>query len=148
MKANKALIASVTVKRRLEAQRQRVWEAWTSAEALMAWFTTPDWPIVGAEADPRPGGRYVLRWVSGADGKPVHCQGVYREVVEPERLVFTWTSSHAPGMSETVVTVVLREVDGGTELSLTHEGFDTEKLRKEHDEGWAEMVDCLAEHLH
>jgi hypothetical protein len=50
-------------------------------------------------------------------------------------------------MSETVVTVELLEVEGGTELILTHEGFDTETLRREHDEGWKEVLDSLVRSL-
>lgn len=147
MTARKTPVASVTVRRALRAPRRKVWEAWTSSRALQEWFTSPGHPITGAEVDLRPGGRYVLRWIAEADGTHVHAEGVYREVVEPERLVFTWKSSHAPGMSETLVTVELRERGEETELLLTHEGFDTDKLREEHEGGWKAVLDSLVSHL-
>jgi hypothetical protein len=34
------------------------------------------------------------------------------------------------------VTVMLKDVDGGTELTLTHERFDSERSRDGHAPGW------------
>ncbi|HWB60279.1 MAG TPA: SRPBCC domain-containing protein, partial [Chthoniobacteraceae bacterium] len=51
---------------------------------------------------------------------------------------FTWAWSDNPrdGGDETTVTVDLVEVQGGTQLTLTHEGFATVESRDAHNDGW------------
>ena len=46
-------------------------------------------------------------------------RGVYREVAPHRRLVFTWNLHDAPPEAESVVSVVLNPVPGGTELEFT-----------------------------
>ena len=59
--------------------------------------------------------------------------GEYKEVRPPERLVYTWTWAEG-GMEivETLVTVDLREREGGTEVSLIHERLPTKETRRAH----------------
>jgi uncharacterized protein YndB with AHSA1/START domain len=45
------------------------------------------------------------------------------------------------GVEGSVVTVELRDVDGGTELTLTHELPPDPQVRSGHEEGWH---GCLA----
>ena len=55
--------------------------------------------------------------------------GEFLEVVAPKRLVFTWNVTHPeePAVEERV-TVDLREVDGGTGGTITHEGSLSNRL--------------------
>ena len=46
-------------------------------------------------------------------------RGVYREVVQGSKLVFTWTWQAGPDAIEALITVHLRPVAGGTELDFT-----------------------------
>ena len=71
----------------------------------------------------------LLRSVRSGD-----CHPVIRDV----RLSFTWNSHLHEG---SLVTIELRPVAEGTELTLTHSGLPTEALRTAHDQGWA---GCLA----
>lgn len=59
--------------------------------------------------------------------------GEYLEIVPPEKIVFTW-NSHV--VTNTRVTVELRDLGDSTELTLTHELLETEELRKTHTGGW------------
>jgi uncharacterized protein YndB with AHSA1/START domain len=76
-------------------------------------------------------------------------RGQYREIVEPERLVFTYADEDADGRlgPETLVTVTLVEIAGKTELTLRQTGFTTVALRDGHEGGWASALERLAGHL-
>lgn len=135
------------IERDFDAPRELVFRAWTDPEHLAKWWGPEGMTATHVELDPRPGGRY--RCSMGApDGSENWVQGTYREVVEPERLVFTWAweTDGEPG-DETLVTLQFQDNGGGTRLIVTHEGFDTEESRDQHKFGWSSSLDCLANAL-
>jgi uncharacterized protein YndB with AHSA1/START domain len=87
---------SLTVERTYRVPPQRVWQAWTQAEALKQWFAPNDaFKVEVIEADVRVGGRYRIK-MNAPDGEVHDVSGVYREVVPNERLVFTWAWRTTP----------------------------------------------------
>ena len=80
----------VTVVRTFDASRAAVWDAWTTPDRFAGWFGTPPMttPASTVAMDVRPGGEWRATMVSEEDGSTEPFVGVYREVVEPERLVF------------------------------------------------------------
>src|SRR5579862_8212448 len=72
----------------IDAPREKVFRAWTDPTLLKQWFAPLPWTTPVAELDVRPGGgnRIVMR---SPDGEDMPNRGVYLEVVENERLVFT-----------------------------------------------------------
>ena len=48
---------------------------------------------------------------------------------------------------ESVVTIELAETPGGARLELTQEGFESERARDLHGEGWSSCLDCLEKAL-
>jgi uncharacterized protein YndB with AHSA1/START domain len=74
---------------------------------------------------------------------------VYREIVPPQRLVFThaWLDDSGEPGPETIVTVTLAECDGRTEMTF-HQGiFDSVAARDGHEQGWSSCFELLAELL-
>jgi uncharacterized protein YndB with AHSA1/START domain len=98
--------------------------------------------------DVQPGGACSL-CMRSPEGVEHWRQGVYREVVEPERLVFTWISQDAEGRPgpETLVTVTFAEADGRTTLTLHQTGLDDAAQRHSRRVGWTEGLERLAEIL-
>lgn len=131
----------VTLVRRLRAAPAKVYAALTEPEALMRWWRPDAGPVLSAEADVRPGGRFriVFRTLDGEE----HCgRGEYREVVPNQRLVFTWGWESVPER-ESMVSMVLRPIAKGTELTLTHTQFLDEAERDRHRDGWNGAFDHL-----
>lgn len=95
----------------------RVWRAWVEADALREWFGQASARSWNAALDVRPGGRYRLT-MELPDGTPYDAYGIYREVAEGRRLVFTWTWTAAPEAVEAVISVDLAPVEGGTEMQF------------------------------
>ena len=107
----------VVITRSFAAARGLVFEALTTPALLAKWLLAPGRALEVCEIDLRPGGAYRMIW-RGAGRKDVGPEGVYREVVVPERLVATeaWLDWDA---GETLVTTVLREHRGRTQLTST-----------------------------
>jgi uncharacterized protein YndB with AHSA1/START domain len=76
-------------------------------------------------------------------------RGVYREIVEPERLVFTYAWEDAEGKPghETLVTVTFEELGGKTKLTVHHAVFESVSVCTEHQSGWTECLDRLVAYL-
>jgi uncharacterized protein YndB with AHSA1/START domain len=108
----------LTFKRIYPVAPEKVWRAWTDAQALRQWFGQAEAPGWIGELDVRVGGRLriVLR---DPEGIYHDIRGVYREVAPHRRLVFTWNIHDAPPEAESVVSIVLSPVPGGTELEFT-----------------------------
>jgi uncharacterized protein YndB with AHSA1/START domain len=76
----------------------------------------------------------------GQDSEYVHMVGRYLEITPPERLVFTmgWEDFPTVHMNReaTTVTVEFHELDGETEVVLTHERQPNRRIRVFHRFGW------------
>jgi uncharacterized protein YndB with AHSA1/START domain len=55
-------MTSLTLVRRIKARRQIVFDAVTTAEGIAGWWGPDAGPVLLAEADPRVGGRYRVRF--------------------------------------------------------------------------------------
>ena len=140
---------TLVLKRTYQAKREKVFRAWTDPQALTKWFApTDDSSTPLAQVDLRVGGSYRIQ-MKTPDGRPHTVHGVFREIKEPERLVFTWQweESWACGVGETLVTVELHERPDGTELVLTQEGFVDAAERDRHIGGWTGCLSRLPKGL-
>jgi uncharacterized protein YndB with AHSA1/START domain len=129
------------VTRRFIAPPERVFDAWLDARTAAKWlFATPAGQMVRAEVDPRVGGSFVF--VDRRDGKDVTHAGSYLEIERPRRLAFTFG---VDGTEGTRVVVDIAPIDGGSELTLTHElAPGWEDFADRAREGWSMILDGLA----
>lgn len=137
------------IHRVLDAPRVLVFKTWTSAEHLARWWGPKDFSAPSLSMDFRPGGSY-RHAIRSADGADYWMRGVYQEIVEPERIVFTfaWEDDASQPGAETLVTVTFEEHNGKTRLTFRQEPFATIEERDSHASGWGECLDrleaCLA----
>lgn len=99
----------VALERLIAAPRERVFEAWSAPGPMKRWFAPRPYELVVHEMDFRPGGRFRMA-MRGPKGDAFPFTGRYREIVAPERLV--WTSEFATGPAEQMTTVVAFEAEG------------------------------------
>jgi uncharacterized protein YndB with AHSA1/START domain len=138
---------SLTLSRSYPVAPEKVWRAWTDAEAVKRWWGPgPIEPVSVAELDVRVGGRFRIVF-GGPDGKAHECAGVYREVVPHRRLVFTWTWPNSTPERESLVTITFHVAGKGTELVFLHEQLFDEKVRDDHKRGWSGSLDKLERYL-
>ncbi|MFE9046660.1 SRPBCC family protein [Streptomyces rubiginosohelvolus] len=139
----------IDLTRVLEAPQQRVFAAWTSPEDFAAWYGgEADVPLDRVAMDVRPGGSWSLVIVMPGVEMPFH--GVYREVSEPDGLVFTLKDGSAPEDAEgETVTVIFSDLGGGrTELAFQQRGGNlTPEQYAAAEDGWEAFFDALADRL-
>jgi len=131
---------TVKVSRRFKASPERVFDAWLDpAKARLFLFATPAGEVVRADIDARVGGRFLI--ADRRDGEDVEHTGEYLEIERPRRLVFTFG---VPKFSKDYsrVSIDIVAMDGGSELTLTHEGVLAEYADKT-PEGWGMIFDGL-----
>jgi uncharacterized protein YndB with AHSA1/START domain len=139
----------LTIKRVFDAPRQLVFKAWTDPEHLMRWWGPHGHTTVSCEMDVRVAGawRFCMR---SSNGTEEWQQGAYREIVEPERLVFSYAFEDAAGKPghQSVVTVTFADYEGNkTALTLHQAVFESVLVRDDHVRGWGESLDRLAEYV-
>jgi uncharacterized protein YndB with AHSA1/START domain len=132
---------SLTLKRRLKASPQAVYDAWTDPKKIVKWFGPDNGPVEHASVDVRVGGKYTVMFRT-EDGEQHQVSGIYREVVPNAKLVFTWAWRSTPER-ESLVTILIKPDGAGSLLTLQHERFFDEKARDDHRRGWSGCLDKL-----
>lgn len=133
------------IRRHFDASPETLFDAWFNREEWQAWIGPEGCDCEVPLLEPRVGGRYQLR-MRLTDGTVIPVEGRFTVVDRPNALSFTWGWALA-GNPDTLVHLSFRAVDGGTELTLTHEGLPTPELRQGHGKGWNSTLNKLAAHV-
>jgi uncharacterized protein YndB with AHSA1/START domain len=138
----------LVITRILDAPRLLVFKAWTEPEQVARWWGPQGFVTTLCEMDIRPGGAYCVGMRSPQGTHHVK-RGVYREIVEPERIVFTYAWEDAEGRlgHATLVTVTFAEHGTKTRLTLHQAIFETVSARDSHQAGWTSCLERFAEYL-
>ena len=138
----------LVITRVVNAPPSLVFKAWTEREHLLHWSAPHGFTVTHCEGDVRPGGawRSCMRSPEGVD---LWLSGVYREIVAPERLVFThaWEDDEGKRGHETLVTVTFIDHGGKTKLTFRQAFFESVESRDGHMGGWNECFDRLGDYL-
>jgi uncharacterized protein YndB with AHSA1/START domain len=150
----------LVITRVINAPREAVFKAWTDEKRVARWWGPKGFTVPYCKIDLRPGGvfHYCMR---SPDGEDYWGKGVYSEIVEPERIVFTDVFSDEQGNdvdpteygmsaewpSETTLTVTFDDLAGRTGLALRSGVPEELAERSGARQGWEESLDRLAEYL-
>jgi uncharacterized protein YndB with AHSA1/START domain len=140
-----------TIVREFDAPRQLVFRAWIDPEQLVEWagprgFTTQ---LESVKAEPWAGGRFESVMASDADGTRYASRGVFHEVIEPERLVFSWGDPTGDGSGErdSLITVTFADNNGKTVMTFHLLAPGPLSPDDSAELGWKQSLDRLAETL-
>jgi uncharacterized protein YndB with AHSA1/START domain len=140
----------IVMTRTFDAPRDLVFEAHSSCEHMRNWWGPRKYDVASCEIDFRPGGswRVVHKTADGSEEYGFH--GEYREIVRPERIVWTFEYEGMPG-HVSVETLTLEEYDGKTTVTATAV-YDTVEdrdgmLQSGMEEGAEESYERLDEYL-
>ena len=142
----------ITMTRVFDAPRTLVFDAHTKPELVKQWLLgPPGWSMPVCEMDVRVGGTYRWVWRHDRNGTEMGMGGVYREIVQPERLVTTERFDEAWYPGEGLNTLVLVERGGRTTLTQTMRYESREArdavLKSGMEKGVAASYDRLADLL-
>lgn len=138
----------LTMTRLIRAPRERVYDAFVTAEALRIWQCPRGMRVVELSVDARPLGAWSMS-VRSRDGTLSRVGGVYRELRRPDRIAYTWQWEEGAmaGSPVTLVEVSLSDRDGATWLEMRHSGFASTSARDAHMRGWNGPLGKLADLL-
>lgn len=139
-----------------DAPRELVFEAWTDPEQLNNWYAPDGCTIEFRSIDVKEGGTFHF-----CIHDPVHgecwIKGVYKEILFPEKLVFSMILTNEEGISvnaveagknegwpnETVTTVIFTSIGNQTQLSLHQTVLEEEAKKTGAYQSWIKMFNKL-----
>jgi uncharacterized protein YndB with AHSA1/START domain len=142
----------LSLTRYLKAPRSVLWECWTTPEHIKNFFVPRPHKIVSCEIDLRVGGKFNT--VMDVDGQQMDNKGVYLEIVDQEKLVFTDAYSEnwkpAPDPFMTAIVTFEDHEDGTTKYTAIARHRSTESKKTHEDmgfhDGWGTVVQQLEEY--
>ena len=154
-----------TISRTFAAPRDLLFRVWTEREHLQHWWGPKGVTITHCTNDPRPGGKMHYAMLT-EDGTEAWGRWVYREISEPERLVFISSFSDPDGglarhpFSEEwplqlLSTITFDEQDGGTLVTVRWAPYDASDAERatfdanhaSMNGGWTGTLDRLGDYL-
>lgn len=141
--------AGISILRVFDAPRERIWTEWTEPERFADWFGGPesDVPPATVSMDVRPGGALRATMFAGPDRREIRWVGEYREVIAPERLVFTLSDRPGEPEYELVIVVLTDLGDGRTEMFFEQRGHMAAQQYEQARGGWSTFFDRMDERL-
>ena len=136
--AKSAARRPLTISRAFAAPRERVFQAWSSAERMKRWFSPEGVDVPEAEIDCRPGGAFVI-CMRLPDGTEHWCRGAFGEVVPPEKLTFDCEVSAGAKPGFRVHTSVLFATEGAGSRMTVEQSYEI------YDPGFRFAVEGAAE---
>lgn len=140
----------ITITRVFDAAREEVWKEWTEAERFADWYggAHGEIPVSTVSMDVRVGGEWRATMYAGPDRREIQWKGVYREVVAPERLVFTVTDRPDEEAEELVIVDLTDLGDGRTEMLFQQRGGGLDAAGYERaGKGWGTFFERMTERL-
>jgi uncharacterized protein YndB with AHSA1/START domain len=135
---------TVRLHRVLRAPADRVYRAFLDADAMAKWIAPHGFTGKVHHMDARVGGNYRMSFTNFGSGKSHSFGGTYVELTPHERIRYTdrFEDSNLPG--EMQVTISLRKVVCGTELTIVQEGLPAAIPVEFCYAGWQESLMLLA----
>ena len=151
-----AKLHELSINRVFNAPRDVVYEAFTNAAHTREWMGPRGFVATHFEQDARPGGKWraclhqTEAWKGRTDFPDLGQGGTFREIVPPERLVYTfaWEGQGGQPTRETVITIHFTELGGDrTQMKFHQAFFDSVEQRDGHNEGWNSSFDRLSDYV-
>ncbi len=151
--ANRDLV----ITRTFHAPRELVFKAWSDPEMVKHWWGPKNFTAPFVQMDFRVGGTYLF-CMRSREGEDFWSTGTFREIVPPERIVYTDSFADEKGNKvpasyykmtgewplEMVVTLTFEELEAGkTKFTLRHAGIPAGQMSDMTNAGWNESLDKL-----
>jgi uncharacterized protein YndB with AHSA1/START domain len=152
LKTMQGIARELTITHTFDAPRALVWKAWTDPVHLAAWWGPTGFTNPVCKIDVRPGGA-ILIVMRAPDGAEYPMRGVFQEIVEPERIVFSnfAIDDKDNPMMDGLTTVTFAESAGKTEMTLHTRvvALVPEAVPRigGMEDGWTQSIERLSVHL-
>ena len=136
--------STIRLHRVLRATPERLYRAFLDADAMAKWLPPNGFTGKVHQLDPKVGGAHKMSFTNFSTGRSHSFGGNYLELVPNEKIRYTdrFDDANLPG--EMQVTVTLKKVLVGTELSIVQEGVPDVIPAEACYLGWQESLALLA----
>jgi uncharacterized protein YndB with AHSA1/START domain len=135
--------STVRLHRVIRAKPEKVYRAFTDADALARWLPPNGFLCKIEHVDARIGGTFRMAFRNFTTGSSHSFGGKYLELVPNERLRYSDKFDNAALAGEIMTTVTLRAVSCGTELNVVQEGIPEQIPQEMCYLGWQDSLDHL-----
>lgn len=140
----------LTITRIFDAPRELLFKTWIDPKQMAQWWGPQGFTNPVCELDPRPGGAICIH-MRGPDGVVHPMTGTFREIVAPERLVFTAVAEDQAGkpLLEAHTTVTFEDLGGKTKVTVQASAVGLVdvgwQMLEGMEAGWMQSLERLAE---
>ena len=130
----------ITIETTVDAPVERVWQAWTTPDAIQQWnAASDDWHTTKASVDLREGGTFSSRMEAKDGSMGFDFAGTYTRIVPNELIECSFGDR-----------VLLVEFASGANGTTVRETFDTEETHsvEQQREGWQAILNNFAKYVH
>ena len=135
---------TVHLHRVLTAKPEKIYRAFLDRDAMAKWLPPNGYTCSVHHMDAKVGGTYKMSFTNFTTQKSMSFGGEYRELVENERLRYTDNFDDPNLTGEIQVTVILKNVSLGTEMTIVQEGLPTVIPLEACYVGWQQSLNNLA----
>ncbi|MDW0139702.1 MAG: SRPBCC family protein [Nitrososphaeraceae archaeon] len=135
---------TVHLHRVLTAKPEKIYRAFLDRDAMAKWLPPNGYTCSVQYMDAKVGGTYKMSFTNFTTQKSMSFGGEYRELVENERLRYTDNFDDPNLSGEIQVTVTLKKVSLGTEMTIVQEGLPTVIPLEACYVGWQQSLNNLA----
>ncbi len=135
---------TVHLHRVLTAKPEKIYRAFLDRDAMAKWLPPNGYTCSVHHMDANVGGTYKMSFTNFTTQKSMSFGGEYRELVENERLRYTDNFDDPNLSGEIQVTVTLKKVSLGTEMTIVQEGLPTVIPLEACYVGWQQSLNNLA----
>ncbi|MEO5668091.1 MAG: SRPBCC domain-containing protein [Bdellovibrionota bacterium] len=128
----------------IPAPRNKVFEAWGSAELMRRWLSPHSCQVINILSEFRVGGKYRSTLICDSE---THVRyGVYQAIIQNQKIIFThqWDEAYPV---QTLVKVEFYDRGAGTQVTLQQVGLVGARSTDEHRESWESCLENLAQLL-
>ena len=135
---------TVNLHRVLAAKPEKIYRAFLEPDAMAKWLPPNGFTCRVHHMQAKVGGTYKMSFTNFTTEKTMSFGGEYRELVENKRLRYTdnFDDPNLPG--EIQVTVILKKVSPGTEMTIVQEGLPAVIPLEACYVGWQQSLNNLA----
>ncbi|HVS76378.1 MAG TPA: SRPBCC family protein [Steroidobacteraceae bacterium] len=135
---------TVRLHRVLATRPEKIYRAFIEPDAMAKWLPPNGFTCTVQQMEPKVGGSHRMSFRNFTTGQSHSFGGRYLELVPNERLRYTDSFENPDLPGEIVVTVALRKVSVGTEITIVQEGLPESLPVEACYLGWQESLRNLA----
>jgi len=135
---------TVHLHRVIAAHPEKIYRAFLNPDALAKWIPPNGFTCKVHHMDAKVGGTFKASFTNFTTEKSIFFGGEYRELIQNERLCYTDNFDDPNLLGEILVTVTLKKVSVGTELTIIQEGIPSVIPLEACYLGWQESLANLA----